>query len=531
MKLTGILFLLLISFSFPLEVKDIYYRKVHPMDKGTVYIFLYNNSRKPEKIKEVYYNGEKLKDIPNDYTLWYQLTPPEILPGSYGELKIKLRWETKKLIKVEFKDIEGKRYETMIEPKTSLLNFSGAYFDKELKTLYIYIQNISDRIHTLKKLYFDGKDITRDCFIPEKEINSGEKIVVIYEMSEPVKSGKYIYLKAETEGEKISTLIRAYSHFVLEGYGGDTRKEINFNPDRFDFHYNEKKLSTFSDLPEYKACHIFDDPACRDGIKRQLLGTSAKEIIKRIEKFYQYDKKHPTFLYGCEHRKPDNYFIYSELVDVFVVDPYEITYYHNPPEKNAHYTKLAKLACQPKILWTIPEAFTHRGTRFQTPEEERIIVWSEIGEGSKGIWYYVYNQKIGYPANNQLEEEIKKINWELQKLKDYILISEPFKLAKVDKEKITPYTLLCGDKGIILILINNDHKSYFEKPPYFQYKPKENIKVEIKIPFWLKVKKIKEIRYPEIKEEKNYRMKENKLTLLIKKLQITKQYIIETERK
>ncbi len=218
-------------------------------------------------------------------------------------------------------------------------------------------------------------------------------------------------------------------------------------------------------------------------------------------------------------------------MDIFVVDPYEITCYHNTPEKNAHYTKLAKLACQPKILWTIPEAFTHRGTRFQTPEEERIIVWSEIGEGSKGIWYFVYNKKTGYPANKELEEEIKKINWELQKLKDYIVISEPFKLAKVDKGKITPYTLLCGDKGIILILINNEHKSYFGKPPYFQYKPKENIKVEIKIPEWIRVRRIKEIKYPEIKEEKNYRMNENKLTLLIKKLQITKQYIIETERK
>jgi len=111
------------------------------------------------------------------------------------------------------------------------------------------------------------------------------------------------------------------------------------------------------------------------------------------------------------------------------------------------------------------------------------------------------------------------------------LISEPFKLAKVDKEKITPYTLLCGDKGIILILINNEHKSYFEKPPYFQYKPKENIKVEIKIPEWIRVRRIKEIRYPEEKEIKKYRTDKNILTLLIKKLQITKQYIIETERK
>ncbi len=111
------------------------------------------------------------------------------------------------------------------------------------------------------------------------------------------------------------------------------------------------------------------------------------------------------------------------------------------------------------------------------------------------------------------------------------MISEPFKLAKVDKEKITPYTLLCGDKGIILVLINNEHKSYFEKLPYFQYKPKEDIKVEMKIPEWIRVRRIKEIKYPEEKEIKKYRINKNILTLLIKKLQITKQYIIETERK
>jgi len=98
-----VIFLFLQGITYSFEIEGHYYRKVHPIDKGTVYIFLYNNSRKPEKIKEVYYNGEELKDIPNDYTLWYQLTPAEIPPESYGELKIKLRWETKKMMRGEFK--------------------------------------------------------------------------------------------------------------------------------------------------------------------------------------------------------------------------------------------------------------------------------------------------------------------------------------------------------------------------------------------------------------------------------------------
>jgi hypothetical protein len=72
---------------------------------------------------------------------------------------------------------------------------------------------------------------------------------------------------------------------------------------------------------------------------------------------------------------------------------------------------------------------------FISQEEERIIVYSEIGEGSKGIWYFVYNKDYGYPANKPLEEEIKKINWELQKLKEYIAISEPVKLTEKKHRK------------------------------------------------------------------------------------------------
>ncbi|MGB9677061.1 MAG: hypothetical protein ACPLZ9_00435, partial [Candidatus Ratteibacteria bacterium] len=424
-----------------------------------------------------------------------------------------------------------KNYKKIIYPFSEKIIFSGIYFDKE--TIYIYMENLSEEKDKIKEIEINGKNMTERAYIPEKEIESGEKKIIILKGN--FKTGDYIFFRIKTEkGKEIYALQRVYTNFILEGYGGDIREEMKFNKDRFDFHYDEKNLEKFKEYPEYMACHIFDDPACVDGMKMQLLGTSSGEIIRRIEKFYQYDRIHPVFLYGCEHKKPENYFIYSELVDIFVIDPYEITYYHNKPEKNAYYTKIGKIACQPKILWTIPEAFTYRGTRFQTPEEERIIVYSEIGEGSKGIWYFVYDKKIGYPANKLLEEEIKKINWELQKLKDYIKISEPVKLAKIDKEKITPYTLLCGDKGIILILINNDHESYFEegKTP-FTYKPKEDIKVEIKIPDWLKVKKLREVEYPVEREldETEYEIKKNKIIIETGKLEITKIYLIETEIK
>lgn len=181
-------------------------------------------------------------------------------------------------------------------------------------------------------------------------------------------------------------------------------------------------------------------------------------------------------------------------------------------------------------MWTIPEAFTYRGTRFPTPEEERIIVWSEIGEGSKGIWYYVSSPKAGYPASPPLEVEIGRINRELQALKEYIVISEPVSLVQGDTEKVTAYTLLCGDKGILLIMMNNDHKSYFEegKEP-FEYTSKRNLETIVKIPDWLKVTGVIEIKYPEEKQVK-YSQEKNTLIIPIDRLDITKQFLITTER-
>jgi len=228
----------------------------------------------------------------------------------------------------------------------------------------------------------------------------------------------------------------------------------------------------------------------------------------------------------------NRFFVYGEVTDICVVNPYEIIFYRNPPEKNAYYTALGKLASEPRPLWTIPEAFTYRGTRFPTPEEERIIVWSQIGEGSKGIWYFYSNKTSGYPASSPLEAEIGRINRELQALKEYIVISEPVYLARADAEKVTAYTLLCGDKWILLILVNNDHTSYFEEgKELFAYQPKENFKAEVKMPHWLKVQGITEVRAEQTIENVKYQTERDSLIIPIYRLDITRQFLITTERK
>jgi len=519
---------------FSETIDSSYFRKVDPLDPGTIHLFIKNTTASMLSVTGIYLNGTEMKDMPNDLALWYQTVPPVAQPEEVMDVMVKLRRETKKLIRIETTLNTGEKLSSVIEPVSPDIKFTFIGYSKEKDKVYLYLENTGKENLEIQKVFCNTKDITNNCFLPCPVLPPSSKTLIIHTLREPLSPGRYLSFKAVTEkGETAQAISRVYSHFPIEAFGKDTRPELSFDPDCFALHYPKKKeeFQKIKEEPLFKAIHLLDDPACVDGYACALIGTSAKEVVKRGKECYENDPVHPTSVYSCEHGKPYCYFVYGETTDIMVIDPYEIIFYHNEPEKNAYYTRLAKLASEPRLLWTIPEAFTYRGTRFPTSEEERIIVYSEIGEGSKGIWYYVYDKKLGYPANKGLEEEIKKINRELQKLKDYIVISEPFPLAKVEIEKVTPYSLLCGDKGIVLILVNNDHESYFEegKQP-FTYQPKENFQVRINIPGWLKIKQIKEINYNGEKEVK-YLLDKDNLIIPIDSLDITRQFFIEVERR
>jgi len=515
-------------------VTSAYFRKVHQLDRGTIHIFFQNTSNQVVKIEKVFYNGIAIDTIPNDFCIWHQTVPPVIEPGEFANLKIKQRWDTNKLIRISALLSSGETIDAVIEPVPPDLKFSFIGFSNDYRQVYIYLENTGTESAKIKQLFCQDKEITKDCYIPEDSVLPSSKVLVIYTPDNALRPGRYLSFRVITDkGLSVQSISRVYSHFPIAAWGTDLRTELGFDPENFEIRYpkNKEAFQNYKNEPHFKAYQLLMDPVCVDGGKKQIVGTSAREIIEQAEVCYEYDPNHPTLIHICEYQKPDCYFVYGEVTDIGVVNPYEIVFYRNPPEKNAYFTALGKLASESRPLWTIPEAFTYRGTRFPTPEEERIIVWSQIGEGSKGIWYFYSNKTSGYPASPALEAEIGRINSELQVLKEYIVISEPVSLVRTDAEKITAYTLLCGDKGILLILVNNDHTSYFEegKEP-FTYTPKENFKAEVKISQWMKVKEITEVKTDETVDMK-YRTERDSLIIPIDRLDITRQFLITTERK
>lgn len=161
---------------------------------------------------------------------------------------------------------------------------------------------------------------------------------------------------------------------------------------------------------------------------------------------------------------------------------------------DGEYVKIAKKACSPKPVVAIPEAFRYISSKFPkgckrypTPEEERLIVYSEIAGGAKGLWYFISSGNDGYKNNPELESEIKKINKEIQNLKEYLAIGEPMDIAKTDSQSVKADAIFCGDKGIVIILRNGDYKTLWNKEKNKWETKIENpgkIKIMVKLPLF-----------------------------------------------
>ena len=499
-----------------IDIDFAYYRKVHKLDNGTIHLFIKNMGNKDVVIKEVFLNDEflNLEKLPNDEVLWFQIIPPSLKPNKIADIMIKLARPAHRLMKVEVKTKRNTILKRVIRPVTSDIQITNISFAQDFKRVYIYLQNNSEKDLKLNKLFLDTQDITLKLEYREYIIKSGKKQLYVVNLDKPLKKGEYISIKAIFDEDNIiESVVRVFSIFPISSWDGDTRQSLNFDPYPFRFTVYKGRYTEIPKDNPTPIVHLMDHPNCKDGKAGDILGTHAKEVIKRQKKAIKRYPEWPTLIYGCEYDKPRAYFVYGELTDAFLVNPYQVIFHNETPERNRYFASLGKLACQPRPLFSTPAAFCRKSydgnCRFLTPLELRKTVFYELGEGSKGIIYFnkEFSEGRGYSENRDLEDEIGRINWVLQQLKSYLMIGEPMELAHSEDKRLDSYPILAADKAIVLFLINQGGREV------------QGSTVEIDIPFDLKVKNVYQIRqseqqiepyyYKELSEGNRIRLKTN----------------------
>jgi hypothetical protein len=441
---------------------------------------------------------------------WWQVVPNPIPSGMVGDVMVKMRAPLLPGSKVR---LATETNRTMVlDAPSAAPDVSVTYvaFSPSLDKAYIYCRNTSAKPIALGEveLIAPGTHMRRASWIPISRLDPGEQSCLIAELTHPLAPGQYVWCAVKAEDERIvgCAVARAYAYFPIQEFlGDDHREELSFDREDFLMPYPQAEAEWAKDrsMPDHRVYEVVGDPVCADASPGRELGASASEVASRAAICRQRDPVHPTFIYMCEFMKPVSYFVYGELTDVVAIDAYPIVMEGASVWRNADYVTLARLASEPRPLYTMAEAFMHRNGpyisgRYPTPEEERLTVYLQLAHGSKGIIYFLMDSNAdlgGYEKSPSLRAEIGRLNSELRSLRPYLQISEPIAWPSGGDADLEVHVLLCGDRGVILIIVDKLFQSwprYGENPLHpgekpFSYQPRRETRVEVHLPAGMKV--------------------------------------------
>ena len=81
-----------------------------------------------------------------------------------------------------------------------------------------------------------------------------------------------------------------------------------------------------------------------------------------------------------------------------------------------------------------------------------------------------YTEKVTPPGRGYLQlpgvkEEIARLDLNLQILKGYLRVGDTYALGLVNSSRVKAKTILCGDKGMALFLLNENFQATEDVPP------------------------------------------------------------------
>ena len=493
-------------------------------DAGTVHVFLRNDSDSPVHPDKILLNG-RVVSMGAPGVVWYQMIPDVIPAKGIGDLAIKLTARPKENLRVSVV-ARGQTVATRVRLEPQRIAFTYVAFSDDLRTVYLYVQNRGIADLRIKDVELPGVAIKSVTSLSGQD---PQRVAIIAKLEEPLAAGAYLPCKLVTDhGDVIMAMTRVYSHFPIQAFGQDNREALAFDPENVEMPFSPLigDLIKTRKAPAFKAYHLVDDPVCADD--GHFPGYTAAEVARLGILSRAADARHPSIIYMCQYMMPDNYFVYGELTDIASINPFVWAMHHGDPRINMGYIELARLASEPRPLFTISDAAPHPNDpagRLPTKDEERLTVYYQIAAGSKGIWYYIRSE---YSKDPVLEAEIGRINQELRTLRPFLRIGDPMDMVKCSLPTVTASTILAGDKGIVLILVNNVHESRWgeeAKASPFSITPQEHVFVEVHIPKGLKVSRVLRVSGKEKKPYPFFR-KGDTVRILVDVLDVTEQFLL-----
>jgi len=417
---------------------------------------------------------------------WYRALPNPVQPGSVTDVTVSLHGAVKEAA-LNIRSHGADQVSCNLKEETLPLRLSQIAFDPvNPNKIYVYCENRTDKAIAVDHLLVNSEQVVISKSIPAgNSIEAGQKACFIVYPKHEMLWGKYAGIGVVGQaGEEVVAVVPVMNYFPIGAWDVDTRHELFFDSlDLRDTRDLRQDASTKDPIDlmingiiqnerlTHKAYWNGRDPTCDSKGWEQ----NAQDIIKDMLALQASAPHTPYFTYICQAQN-EAYAYFSDLADVTFVSPYSIT--SVGPEENGRLVKLLRTYNDPKPVMSRSQAFvSDKATRQLMPDEFSFAVWSGIAEGAKGVRYFT---RSSYSALPGIEKQIARDNLVLQLLKPFLRIADTADLASTESDKLLCKTILCGDKGIVLIVFNQDFVRGGKGVP--RWNPIKKAKVKVREP-------------------------------------------------
>ena len=525
---------------------------------GTLHMFVRNTGSDPIVISTLEFNSQPIADVTvrPDYAgpvIWYRSNPEILQPGEFGMIYVRLREVSDEPVALAIRPDSGQPITAQFNSghkDTIRLGFVG--FSQQIDRIYAYVNNWGQASVSLDKVYLDGRDVTAQSTITNPELADGPALVEIA-LSDALAAGSFYCLKVVArDGTTAMSQVRARdAKFYLGIVQGQTPVHDYyarfFNtlyrlhgshptaPDWWDVENEVAKLgfTITQPAPTEEAAiagatvppgriiyNGHDEPDAHEpsGLEYMLrCGINAMPLVEVPMRFQRrLDPYHDTMSLLDRTYAPMNWLTYGELPDIVMNDCYTPTRwmgYDLQAIPNQVQAVIEATSPRPAhmMLWgCMNTGYPMR--RSPTPQENDMSVHYTIGEGAKGLFYFLdWNSYptvfeggyyVGAPRTGMLWRQMGRANAEITRLSSLLAIGHPFQIATSDNDMLYARSLLCGQDNFVVVLVNRNHRIHggdrFTKQPHIF--PVEQAAVELAIPSWFDLKTAVQVTYDGCRE-------------------------------
>lgn len=543
----------------PLEIQDIFLEGVS-LRRGVAF------SHRTKYRKYVYAASIHFADLPAHERdllvsagepVWWKVDPEQIPPGGVAEVVVRLRDSPKpETVRLGIQCTDGIT-ELAVPVNAARPRIESISFSLDLQRVYLYLHG-TEAGQVPSRILMDGRDITRGASIGADPALG--VVPVVCELDAPLPPASlHCFQAVYDDGTTATAALRAWADEIAYGiWGSKPGKESDVELARAYvneiYHHNinvqmemvgsaavnsflqsEEGLGLVAALgirrmvndpgkgntKEPFAYFLMDEPDAGDykveGLQpHQRVGSLAQGLVQRSAELREADAKTPHLLNIDMTFKPDNWYIYGQVPDIFAADPYyqerlRQTYWQQPG-RLPMYAKatfiyavgsISQSACAPKplhvILNSVRRTKKDRRFRFGTPEEKRIEVYYALAAGAKGLsyWWYTpvapcYGCGGPEPEAVALWKQIGLLGAEVRTAGPIITRSCPAVVPITASSQLWTRTLLAGLDTMVVLCVNDN---YLNDQLGTVYRPVENARLSITLPSWLQPREVFEVTF------------------------------------